>query len=76
MVFPTCPCRLMIPGMTNLPVRSTVSAAAGGLSCAAGPIQVTRPLSTIMAAGAVGGRPVPSINVKFFSTLTSPWRLP
>ena len=36
-VLPTCPCRLMIPGMTNLPARSVAGAPAGALSSDAGP---------------------------------------
>ena len=32
-----CPCRLMIPGITNLPARSTVSAPAGGFELRRGP---------------------------------------
>src|SRR6516164_4666434 len=61
----------MIPGMTNFPVRSLVSAPAGTLSWAAGPIQEIRPLSMITAAAATGARPAPSMSVKFLSTLTS-----
>src|SRR5436305_12936725 len=64
----------MIPGITNLPARSTISALPGAFNCEAGPTQVIRPLSTISAAEVTGARPDPSITVKFFRTLTSPWR--
>ena len=62
-----------MPGITNFPLRSTVSAEAGAFRSAAGPTQRMRPLSMIMAELAAAGRPVPSISVKFFNTRTSPW---
>ena len=49
-----------------------VSAPAGVLSSAAGPIQVMRPLSMMIAEVSAGGRPVPSIIVKPFNTRISP----
>src|SRR5215469_473033 len=64
----------MMPGITNLPDRSVVSAPVGALSCEAGPIQEMRPLSMIIAALGTGAPPLPSIRVKFLSTLVSALR--
>src|SRR5216684_1265243 len=70
-VLPTWPWTLMIPGITNLPVRSITSAPAGGLMFAAEPIRVIRPFSITMPTSAMAALPVPSMSVKFFRTLTS-----
>src|ERR1700691_5883199 len=64
----------MMPGITYLPCRSITCADAGAFSRAAGPTHWMRPLSRIMAAWATGAWPVPSIKVKFLSTLTSATR--
>src|SRR5271165_2556481 len=64
----------MMPGMTYLPCRSITWVAASVFSWVAGPTHRMRPLSMIMAAWATGGRPVPSIKVKFLRALTSATR--
>src|SRR5260370_40990301 len=58
--------------MTNLPARSMTSAPFGTASRAAEPMRVILPLSIIMAASATAALPLPSMSVKFLSTLISP----
>ena len=68
--MPTWPCRLMMPGMMVLPLRSTVCAFAGALTCDAGPIsRILSPAMTIVAS-AMGARPLPSITVACSSTVS------
>src|SRR4051794_17740227 len=69
-----CPCRLIMPGITYLPLRSTTSAEGGTFNCDAGPSHSILPSLIIIAALGRGSRPVPSINVKLRNTLVSPAR--
>src|ERR1700685_1175911 len=64
----------MTPGITYLPCRSMTWAEGGVFSLVTEPTHAMRPLSRIMAAWATGAWPVPSIKVKFLSTLTSATR--
>src|ERR1041385_8337648 len=61
----------MIPGITNLPGRSTLRASAGALAPAAGPAYWMRPSVMTRAASARGARPLPSIRVKCCRTVVS-----
>jgi len=60
----------MIPGTTNLPVRSTIVASAGARSIRDAPMSRMRPFSITMAASVCGAAPVPSMRVAWVSTVT------
>ena len=61
----------MMPGITNLPARSTVLAPAGALSWAIGPTKAILPSVITMAEPGWAGFPVPSITVTLVSTVDS-----
>lgn len=61
----------MMPGITNLPVRSSTAAPSGVLRSADRPTQLILPSSMISAASSTGCAPVPSIKVKWFRTIVS-----
>ena len=57
----TCPCALINPGITVLPVSATRSASAGTDTVAAGPAATTRPFRTTIIA-VCNGRALASVN--------------
>ena len=61
----------MMPGITNLPLRSRVVAPLGTLSCAIGPTQAILPSVITIAELGAAGLPVPSITVTLLSTVVS-----
>ena len=67
---PTWPCALMMPGTTNLPVRSCTTAPAGTALPDDGFISRMRPFSITMVTSCCGAAPVPSMTVAWVRTVT------